>query len=81
MVLSRFVRLQDHFKLNHGWVSVADGDQEVDELDQQVVHLLVVDDAPVVCITLPDDVRLAEAEQAGQALPDVTLPDPDILAV
>ena len=61
-------------------MGVADGDQEVDELDQQVIYLPVVDDAPVVCMLLPDKVGLAKSEQASQGLPDVTLPDHDILA-
>ncbi len=60
---------------------VADGDQEIYEFDQQVVHLLVVGDAPVVCILPPDNVCLAESEQAGQALPGATVPDQDMLTV
>ena len=53
----------------------------IDELDQQLNHLPVVEDVSVVCITLPDDIRLAEAEKSGKALTDVTLPDHDILTV
>ena len=64
----------------HRRMGVADGDQEVDELDQQVIYLPVVGDAAVVCIRLPDKVRLAKSEQASQGLPDVTLLDQNVLA-
>jgi hypothetical protein len=78
-LLSRLGRLQDHFQLDHRRVGVADRDQEVNELNQQVIYLPVVDDAPVVCTFSPDDVYLAKGEQAGKALAQIAVLDKDIL--
>ena len=62
-------------------MGIANGDEKVDEFGEQSVDLAVVRDAPVGDALLLNELDVLKSEKIGQASPDVTLLDDDVLAV
>ncbi len=69
------------FELDEGRMSVADGDEQIDEFHDQLVCLAIMQYAPVEVFPSPDNPRLAKREQAGQTKPDVTVSHQNVLTI